>query len=59
VFGLLLNITYSDGSVDSIISTTDWKQYHGKVVSDDMFYGESQDGRLAQPAWTQPQFNGR
>lgn len=58
VFGLLINITYSDGSTDTVTSTTDWKQFHGKVVSDDMFIGEQQDGRLAQPSWEEPSFNG-
>ena len=58
MFGCLLRITYTDDSNETITSTTQWRQSRGKVVSDDMFKGEIHDGRLAQPDWFVPQFNG-
>jgi alpha-L-rhamnosidase len=52
-----LEIEYSDGSKDSVISDDSWKTMQSPIVNSDIYNGESYDARLEQPGWNQASFS--
>jgi alpha-L-rhamnosidase len=52
-----LDITYSDGSTEAIISDGSWKSSTGSVVSSEIYNGEVIDARLEKTGWTLPGYN--
>jgi alpha-L-rhamnosidase len=46
-----LNIKYTDGSTETIISDETWKSSTGSITSSEIYHGESIDNRKDQPNW--------
>jgi alpha-L-rhamnosidase len=51
-----LQIDYTDGSSDTIVSGSDWKASSGPITSADFLMGESYDAR-AEQKWDAPEFD--
>ncbi|MBU1564576.1 MAG: glycoside hydrolase family 78 protein [Proteobacteria bacterium] len=56
-FCMDIQLTYSDGSQETITSDTDWKTALSPVISNSIYTGEHVDGRLAQVGWNSPGFD--
>ena len=57
-FCLDLRITYTDGTVDTIKSGTDWKATStGPIISNNIYTGEHYDARLEMPGWDTATFD--
>lgn len=52
-----LNITYTDGSTETITSDGSWKSSTGAVRSSNIYEGEIIDARLEKMGWAMPDFN--
>jgi alpha-L-rhamnosidase len=52
-----VDITYSDGTMESIISDGSWKSSTGSVRYSEIYNGEIQDARLEKAGWTKPGYN--
>ncbi|HTQ09234.1 MAG TPA: alpha-L-rhamnosidase N-terminal domain-containing protein, partial [Fimbriimonadaceae bacterium] len=53
--GLLqLEIEYSDGSKDTIVTDGSWKAGSGPIVDDDLLMGEDYDARIQPGGWSAP-----
>lgn len=52
-----LDITYSDGSVASIISDDSWKTSTGEIRYSEIYNGETIDDRMNKNGWTMPGYN--
>ena len=52
-----LEIEYSDGTRDRVISDESWKGAESPILSSDLYNGENYDARLEQPGWDQPHFD--
>ncbi len=52
-----LNITYQDGTTDSVVSDDTWKASTGPILEADMFNGEVYDARLEEAGWNEPGFD--
>jgi alpha-L-rhamnosidase len=52
-----LEVTYADGSVDTIVSDRSWKAALGPTVTDNWFSGPDYDSRREQRGWTAPGAN--
>jgi alpha-L-rhamnosidase len=52
-----LDITYSDGSTQSIVSDNSWKSSTGSILYSEIYNGETIDGRKEQKGWSLPGFN--
>lgn len=52
--GLLfqLQLTYSDGSTQTVVSDDSWKSSTGEVVYSEIYNGETIDARKQKPGWT-------
>ncbi|WPV00438.1 family 78 glycoside hydrolase catalytic domain [Mucilaginibacter sp. cycad4] len=57
VFCMDLRITYTDGSVETVKSGTDWKTSLSPVVFNSIYTAEHYDGRLEQPGWNTANFD--
>ena len=56
---LQLQITYSDGTVETICSDKSWKvTANGPIVESDIYNGEIYDARLELKGWSQTGFDG-
>ncbi len=55
-FNAQLEITYADGTTETISTDDSWKGGPGQVVGSDEQLGEVQDARLSSP-WDQPSFD--
>lgn len=49
-----LNIEYTDGSTESIVTNESWKTSEGPITSQDMLMGETYDARRELTGWDQP-----
>jgi alpha-L-rhamnosidase len=49
-----LEITYTDGSVDRIVSDGTWKIHASPILSSDFMLGETYDARREVPGWDRP-----
>ncbi|OUJ74188.1 alpha-L-rhamnosidase [Hymenobacter crusticola] len=56
-FCLDLRVTYTDGSVETITSGSDWKTSLGPIVFNSIYTAEHYDARLEQPGWSTAAFN--
>ena len=52
-----LEVTYTDGSTERVVSGTDWRAAIGPVTSADIMSGEEYDARLETDGWTRPGFD--
>lgn len=57
--GLLfqLEITYTDGSTDTVVSDENWTCSTGSILSSEIYHGETIDARLEPNGWVKPGFN--
>lgn len=49
-----IEITYVDGTTETIVSDESWQAHHSAIVGDGPYYGEVYDARLEIPAWATP-----
>ena len=54
---LQLDITYADGSSESIVSDNTWKSSTGSIRSSEIYHGETIDAREEKAGWSSPSFN--
>jgi alpha-L-rhamnosidase len=54
---LQLAITYSDGTMETIISDGSWKSTTGSIRSSSIYDGETIDARMKKTGWTMPDYN--
>ena len=54
---LQINIRYTDGSEEVIISDNTWKTSTGPVLSSEIYHGEVYDSRKEMPGWSSPGFD--
>jgi len=52
-----LQITYRDGSTETIASNKTWKVSEGPILRNDIYLGEVYDARREQPGWDQAGFD--
>jgi alpha-L-rhamnosidase len=52
-----LNITYADGSVQSIVSDENWKVTQGPILRNSIYLGEIYDARKEIAGWNRPGFD--
>ena len=52
-----LDITYSDGSTESVLSDDTWKSSTGAIRFSEIYDGETYDAREEKAAWTTPQYD--
>lgn len=52
-----LEITFADGSTQTIVSDESWKTGEGPIRSSDMLMGEDYDARAEIPGWSAPGFD--
>lgn len=62
IFGMpkmicLLKITYTDGTVQTIVSDQSWKTAPSPITFNSIFGGEDYDAQLEQTGWNKPGFN--
>ena len=49
-----LEVTYADGSTETIVTDTSWKLHAGPIISSDLQVGEDYDARQEIAGWDQP-----
>ncbi len=52
-----LEIDYTDGSSERIITDETWRATRGPILASDIYDGETYDARLEQPDWSKPAYN--
>lgn len=52
-----MQILYTDGSNDWIISDDTWKTSTGAILSNSLYHGQVYDGRLVKTGWTKSNFD--
>lgn len=52
-----LEVTYTDGSTERVVSGTDWLASTGPVTGADLMAGEDYDARLETDGWTRAGFD--
>lgn len=52
-----LNIVYTDGTSEDIISDDSWKSSTGAIRSSEIYHGETIDARLAKNGWNTATYN--
>lgn len=52
-----LNITYADGSTESVVSDSSWKSSTGAVIYAEIYNGEIIDAGKEKKGWAQPGFD--
>ncbi|MGE5393206.1 MAG: glycoside hydrolase family 78 protein [Candidatus Saccharibacteria bacterium] len=52
-----LQINYTDGTSETIVSDPSWKAANGPIVASDIYNGETYDARMEMPGWNTPGFN--
>lgn len=52
-----LEIEYTDGTHDSIVTDESWKGAQSPILISDIYNGEHYDARLEQSGWDQPSFS--
>lgn len=52
-----IRVTYTDGSIETIVSDQSWKAGEGPVLMNSVYLGETYDARLEQKGWDRPGFN--
>lgn len=54
---MLLDVTFTDGSHQTITTDSSWKWSDSPITADDLYDGESYDARKEQPGWDRPGFD--
>jgi len=54
---LQLNITYSDGTTESIVTDNTWKSSTGSIRSAEIYHGETIDAREEKTGWSTAGYN--
>jgi len=54
---MLLDVTFTDGTHQTVTTDNTWKWSTGPITSNDIYAGESYDARLEQNGWDQTGFN--
>jgi alpha-L-rhamnosidase len=54
---LQLNIEYSDGTMESIVTDESWKVDDGPIIRNSIYLGEVYDARKEQAGWDKPGFD--
>ncbi|BDZ64671.1 hypothetical protein GCM10025877_16090 [Agromyces mangrovi Wang et al. 2018] len=49
-----IEVSYTDGTSDVIVTDRDWRAASGALVTDAWFAGEDFDARRVQPGWNEP-----
>jgi alpha-L-rhamnosidase len=52
-----LEITYTDGTRERVVTDESWKASTGPVLASDIYNGETYDARLEQAGWSQARFD--
>jgi alpha-L-rhamnosidase len=52
-----LNITYSDGTEELVVSDESWKSSTGSIRSSEIYHGEEIDARLEKAGWASSAYN--
>lgn len=52
-----LDITYADGSTESIVSDNSWKSGTGSILSSEIYHGETIDARAERKGWLLPGYD--
>ncbi len=52
-----MEITYADGSKETITSDENWKSNTGSILYSEIYHGETIDARKEEKAWDTPKFN--
>jgi len=52
-----LEVNYSDGTHDIVVSDESWKAAQSPILLSEIYNGEEYDARLEQPGWDAPGFN--
>ena len=52
-----LEITYSDGTLEKIITDESWRALPGPILSTDIYDGETHDARLERGGWSEPNYD--
>ncbi|WP_419993296.1 alpha-L-rhamnosidase [Streptomyces boninensis] len=52
-----LEVTYTDGSSEQILSAPDWRAAASPILTSDLLMGEDYDARRETPGWTGPGFD--
>ncbi len=52
-----LNITYADGSRDSVVSDGSWQVADGPIIRNSIYLGEVYDARKEKPGWKRPGYD--
>ncbi len=52
-----IKIIYSDGSLENIVTDSDWKTSPSPITYSSIYGGESYDAQLEQPGWNMPGFD--
>jgi alpha-L-rhamnosidase len=57
--GLLaqLEVTYAGGTVETIVTDSEWLTASGPILTSDLYNGESFDARVAMDGWSTPGFD--
>ncbi len=56
-FLMQMQITYTDGTTELVISDSNWKTSTGPILSSDIYHGESYDANLEMPGWNKVGFS--
>jgi hypothetical protein len=54
---LLLTVTFTDGTRQTVGTDESWRWSAGPITADDLYAGESYDARLEQNGWDEPGFD--
>ena len=54
---LQLEVTYKDGTSDTIVSNSSWKTTQGPITATDIYDGETYDARLEKIGWDIPGYD--
>jgi alpha-L-rhamnosidase len=52
-----VEITYADGTSETIITDENWKSSTGSIISSEIYHGETIDERLEKTGWNTTSFN--
>ena len=56
-FCMDLRITYTDGSIETIVTDRSWRKSDSPVIFNSIYTGEHYDARLQQKGWSTPDFD--
>ena len=52
-----IEVTYKDGTTETIVSDESWKIEKSAIVKDQIFFGEHYDARLEHEGWNKPAYD--